>query len=203
MMYMYFIYKKMYSLLHGLPVQSFIIRKQTPSCFEQYNQPFIPTDLQDCEIALKCCHSLWMIALWKKWSTWKKGNQISCVCVEEGHKYSPILKERKKISWLLKHTGEKCQQGICWVHNFLECPCQINYFQPSEKQKATKPKGLRPLKHEETPMNSFCLFEMIWSVCILTPSTSNLLSPNHWICLLHKYVGREMTTKTGYCILKK
>lgn len=26
-MYIYFIYKKMYSLLHGLPVQSFIIRK--------------------------------------------------------------------------------------------------------------------------------------------------------------------------------
>lgn len=50
-MYMYFIYKKMYSLLHGLPVQSFIIWKQTPSSFKQYNQPIITADLQDCKIA--------------------------------------------------------------------------------------------------------------------------------------------------------
>lgn len=31
LVYIYFIYKKMYILLHGLPVQSFIILKQTPS----------------------------------------------------------------------------------------------------------------------------------------------------------------------------
>lgn len=40
-MYMYFIYKKMYSSLHGLPVQSFLIWKPMQSCLRvkspQYN----------------------------------------------------------------------------------------------------------------------------------------------------------------------
>lgn len=72
----------------------------------------------------------------KKVKYLKKGNQISCVCVEEGHKYSPFRKQRGKKSWLLKHIREKCI-GRAYVEftTSLNVHARLIVFNPLKSRK--------------------------------------------------------------------